>query len=58
MGDFNSPLSDADKRGGQVPDLESIHELASFIQHLAFLDLDLQGGNFTWSNKRLGGENI
>ena len=58
MGDFNSPLSDADKMGGHAPDQDSKRDLALFIQHLAFLDLDLQGGSFTWSNRRIGGDSI
>ena len=58
MGDFNSPLSDADKRAGLAPDQDSKRDLGLFIQNLAFLDMELQGGIYTWSNKRVRGDNI
>ncbi len=58
MGDFNSPLSDAEKWGGLAPNQDSKHDLALFIQNFAFLDMDLQGGSFTWSNRRVGGDSI
>ena len=58
MGDFNTPLVDEEKLGGLAPDWESKQDLSNFINSLAFLDLDLVGGSFTWSNKRIGGESI
>ena len=54
MGDFNTPLVDEEKKGGLTPDWESKQDLSSFINGLAFLDLDLMGGAFIWSNKHIG----
>ena len=54
MGDFNTPLQDKEKKGGMPQDWESKHDLSVFINGLALLDLDLMGGDFTWSNKCLG----
>lgn len=58
MGDFNTPLTDQEKSGGLVPNLERKQDLASFINNLAFLDVDLPPGSFTWSNRRVGAECI
>ena len=58
MGDFNTLLMDEEKLGGLAPNWESNQDLSSFIKSLAFLDLDLLGGSFTWSNKRIGRECI
>ena len=54
MGDFNTPLVDEEKMGGLSLDWERKHDLSNFINGLAFLDLDLMGGAFTWSNKCIG----
>jgi len=54
MGDFNTPLLDKEKKGGMPQDWDNKHDLSNFINGLAFLDLDLLGGGFTWSNKHLG----
>ena len=48
MGDFNTPLVVEDKMGGLTPDWECKEDLSSFINGLAFLDLYLMGGAFTW----------
>ena len=58
MGDFNSPLTDDEKCVGLAPSQESKLDLANFIHNLAFMDVDLLGGSFTWSNKRVRGECI
>ncbi len=58
MGDFNLPLFDADKRWGHAPNQDRKCDLASFIQNLSFPNLDLQGGSFTWSNRRIGSDSI
>lgn len=54
MGDFNTPLLDKEKKGGMPQDWDSKLDLSNFINGLAFLDLDLTGGDFTWSKKRIG----
>lgn len=51
MGDFNTPLSNEEKIEGLDPNLESKQDLANFISNLTFLDVDLLGGAFTWSNR-------
>lgn len=54
MGDLNSPLTDDEKSRGFAPDQDSKLDLSNFIHNLAFLDMDLLGGSFTWSNRRVG----
>ena len=51
MGDFNTLLVYEEKMGGPILDWENKQDLSSFINGLDFLDLDLMGGAFTWSNK-------
>ena len=51
MGDFNTPLSDDEKIGGMASNLDSKLDLSNFINRLAFLDMELLAGRFTWSNK-------
>ena len=58
MGEFNSPLSNSDKRGGLALDQDNKLDLSIFIHNLAFMDMDLQGGSYTWYNRRVGGECI
>ena len=58
IGDFNSPLTDDDRCGGLALDQESKLDLSNFIHSLAFMDVYLLGGRFTWSNRRVGGECI
>lgn len=54
LGDFNTLLVDKEKMGGLPSDWESKQDLSNFINDLAFLDLDLLRGLYTWSNKRSG----
>ena len=53
MRDFNTPLLDKEKKGGLPQDWESKHDLSNIINGLVFLDLELMGGDFTWSNKHI-----
>lgn len=54
MGDFNTPLHDVDKMGGsQIVD-DSRYDLMNLSNDNAFLDLDLKGASFTWSNQHVG----
>lgn len=41
MGDFNTPLTNHEKFGGLASDLESKQDLASFINLLSFLNMEL-----------------
>lgn len=52
--DFNTPLVGEEKIGGLAPDWDSKQDLSNLINDLAFLDLDLLRGLYTWSNKRIG----
>ena len=54
MGDFNTPLLDDKKLGGMAPNLDNKLDLSNFINSLAFKDMDLLGGRFTWSNRCIG----
>ena len=58
MGDFNTPLSDDEKFRGMAPDLDNKMDLSNFINSLAFMDMDILGGRFTWSNRSIGGDCI
>ena len=53
MGDFNTPLVDEEKMGDLSPNWESKHDLSNFIDGLTFLDLEIMGGAFSWSNKHI-----
>ena len=54
MGDFNVPLYDHEKKGGNVSQLEGRLDLMDFINKEGLMDMDLHGIQFTWSNKRIG----
>ena len=58
MGNFNTPLTNEEKLGGLALDLESKLDLSNFINSLALLDVDMLGGVYTWSNKRIGSDCI
>lgn len=58
MGDFNVPLYDHEKKGGNVSQLEGRLDLMDFINKEGLIDMDLHGMQFTWSNKRDGNECI
>ena len=52
MGDFNVPLYDHEKKGGNVSQLEGRLDL------MYLMYMDLHGIQFIWSNKRVGNECI
>ena len=54
MGDFNVPLYDHEKMGGNASQIEGRMDLREFINKEGLMDLDLHGIQFTWSNKRVG----
>ncbi len=58
MGDFNVPLYDHEKMGGNVTQLKGRMDLREFINKEGLLDMDLHGIQFTWSNKRIGNDCI
>lgn len=53
-GDFNSPISNLEKRGGTPISKESKQDLSDFINTLGLVDLELSGSKFTWSNSNSG----
>ena len=58
MGDFNVPLYDQEKKGGNVSQLDGRLDLMEFITNEGLMDMDLHGIEFTWTNKRTGNECI
>ena len=58
IGDFNTLLTDEEKLGGLALDWDSKLDLSNLINSLALLDVDLLGGIYTWSNKRIGNDCI
>lgn len=58
MWDFNTPLTEKEKLGCLALYLESKLDLSFFINSLALLDIDLMGGVYSWSNKRIRSECI
>ena len=58
LGDFNVPLYDHEKKGGNVSQLDGRLDLMDFINKEGLMDLNLHGIEFTWSNKRTSDECI
>jgi hypothetical protein len=58
IGDFNSILVQAEKQGGRPVSGSSHCPFKRFIDHFGMIDLGFAGNPFTWSNNRLGLENI
>ncbi|KAL3641647.1 hypothetical protein CASFOL_012462 [Castilleja foliolosa] len=58
MGDFNSILSQSEKKGGSPFACSSTHNLSNELNSLNLVDLGFSGHPFTWSNKRAGIDNI
>ena len=54
MEDFNVPLYDYEKMGGNASQLEDRMDLMEFINKQGLMDMDLHGIQFTQSNKRVG----
>ena len=54
MGDYNVPLYDHEKTGGNISHLDGRMDLMDFIYHECIIGFDLKGVEFTWSNKRIG----
>jgi hypothetical protein len=58
LGDFNSILSSSEKSGGRDFGSASHGNFADFVNSNALVDLGFVGNKFTWSNCRMGRENI
>lgn len=58
LGDFNMVLNAADKLGRRPVASSSNNGLWNLIQQCGFIDLGFQGKAFTWTNKRVGLDNI
>ena len=58
LGDFNVPLNEHEKKGGNNSQLEGRLDLMDFIKKEGLMDMDLQGIDFMWSKKRVGDDYI
>ncbi|OMO54212.1 Endonuclease/exonuclease/phosphatase [Corchorus olitorius] len=58
MGEFNAISSQAEKRGGRPIDEHQAYLFNSFIQHCNLMEVEIQGGAFSWSNNRTEEDNI
>ncbi|KAL3635329.1 hypothetical protein CASFOL_019876 [Castilleja foliolosa] len=58
IGDINSILSQAEKKGGLPFASSSHHNLANDLDSLGLIDLGFSGSPYTWTNKRSGIDNI
>lgn len=54
MGDFNTPLKETEKMGGSQSNMESGMDLMDFMDKHLLHDMDLEGIDYTWTNRRLG----
>ena len=54
MGDFNTPLYQSEKRGGNRESRENLQDLSEFMRKLDFMDVELRGNLYTWTNNRKG----
>ena len=54
MGDFNTPLYHSEKLGGNRDYLESLQDLNDFMSRMDFIDVELRGSPYTWTNNRKG----
>lgn len=58
LGNFNVPLYEHEKKGGNANQLDGRLDFMDFINKEGLMDIDIQGIEFTWSNKRIGDECI
>ena len=58
MGDFNTPLKENEKMGRSQPNLDSINDLMELIDLHLLHEMELQGINYSWMNKRVGNDLI
>ena len=54
LGDLSIPLYKHEKKGGNPSHIEGRLDLMDFINREGLMDMDLQGIDFTWRNKRIG----
>ena len=52
MGDFNTPLYHLEKLGGNRDCPESLQDRNDFMSKMDFIDVELRGNPFTWTNNR------
>lgn len=58
LGDFNSVVSQTEKKGGRPVASSSSGGLRQFITNNGLIDLGFNGNPFTWNNGRGGCANI
>ena len=54
MADFNTPLYHLEKLGGNRDRPERLQDLNDFMSIMDFIDVELRGNPFTWTNNRKG----
>ncbi len=54
IGDFNTPLKDSEKWGGNQTNLDNRLDLMHFIDSHMLHGIELHGIEYTWTNKRIG----
>ena len=52
MGDFNTPLYHSEKSGDNREFPKSLQDLNDFMSKLDFMDVELRGNPYTWTNNR------
>lgn len=57
-GDFNTPLSPGDKKGGNTSFSESMQDFQTFVNTNVLMDVHLRRFSYTWSNRILGDSHI
>ncbi|KAL8468719.1 hypothetical protein ACS0TY_031787 [Phlomoides rotata] len=58
IGDFNEILWSMEKSGGNMRNLQQMESFQETINELELQDLNFKGYKFTWSNGRVGPQNI
>ncbi|KAF8405522.1 hypothetical protein HHK36_010429 [Tetracentron sinense] len=58
LGDFNEVLFNFEKKGGIPKTPAQLEVLSGFVRAQGLLDLGFQGNPFSWTNKRVGRDNV
>ncbi|KAJ4846114.1 hypothetical protein Tsubulata_033993 [Turnera subulata] len=58
VGDLNTILSEDEKEGGRSTYRKDIEDFNAFVYHNGLLDLGFKGLTYTWSNQRMGEEEV
>ncbi|KAL8519240.1 hypothetical protein ACS0TY_010253 [Phlomoides rotata] len=58
IGDFNEILWSMEKSGGNMRNIHQMEAFREMVNKLELQDLNFKGYKFTWSNGRVGSQNI